>query len=683
MPMCNMGRSILRMLLVYVLLLGSPSITASQDWNALSAEARQLTQQVGEPFTKGRFAKANPFAERALPWREKFLDAGCVDVAESLNNLAKLYQPQNRDELAEAFRLAERALTMMQDGLYAEALPLHIHAMTSNQQAARLALTTVLQRKGRVLDAMTDQIASLRMHATREDQALLDQFARDLSYLATMQISPASTWAANSRQQEIAKTEAEVERRQDEISRRSVEFRSLIQPVSLDAVLQAIPRDAALVEIFLYEQLNPKAKSRAEEWVGGRYVAYVLRPESGSPLWVELGDAAEIEAEVKLLREALRDPKRTDIQKAARAVDERIMQPIRKLLGRARRLLLSPDGALNLIPFEALVDENGKYLIENYPLSYLASGRDLLRLRTQVGSQSASLVIANPQFDLTAAMPSVRSPARKSSTQSDENRRSTEFTLKTYRPLPGTSEEAELLGKLMPDAKVLIQENATESALKQARGPKVLHIATHGFFLPDLPRELSATIPERVRLRGTSDLLPLPARWENPLLRSGLILAGVNQQQSSANEDGVLTALEVAGLDLWGTKLVVLSACDTGLGDVKNGVGVYGLRRALVLAGSETQVMSLWKVSDDGTRDLMTASYTRLQKGEGRSEALRQVKLAMLHGQLKATASDRNRGTIDTGEKLATKDYRHPYFWAAFIQSGDWRSLDGKDVRAQ
>jgi CHAT domain-containing protein len=93
--------------------------------------------------------------------------------------------------------------------------------------------------------------------------------------------------------------------------------------------------------------------------------------------------------------------------------------------------------------------------------------------------------------------------------------------------------------------------------------------------------------------------------------------------------------------------------------------------------------MSLWKVSDDGTRDLMTAYYTRLQKGEGRSEALRQVKLAMLHGQLKATASDRNRGTIDTGEKLATKDYRHPYFWAAFIQSGDWRSLDGKDVRAQ
>lgn len=157
---------------------------------------------------------------------------------------------------------------------------------------------------------------------------------------------------------------------------------------------------------------------------------------------------------------------------------------------------------------------------------------------------------------------------------------------------------------------------------------------------------------------------PLPPAWENPLLRSGLVLAGVKQQQSGAGEDGVLTALEAAGLDLWGTKLVVLSACETGLGEVQNGEGVYGLRRALV-AGSQTQVMSLWKVSDAATRDLMTAYYTRLQAGEGRTEALRQVQLAMLRGELKPTQDG--------------ADYRHPYYWAAFIPSGDWRSMDGKD----
>lgn len=166
--------------------------------------------------------------------------------------------------------------------------------------------------------------------------------------------------------------------------------------------------------------------------------------------------------------------------------------------------------------------------------------------------------------------------------------------------------------------------------------------------------------------------------WENPLLRSGLVLAGVKQRQSGLGEDGVLTALEAAGLDLWGTKLVVLSACETGLGDVRNGEGVYGLRRALVLAGSETQVMSLWKVSDAGTRDLMVAYYTRLRNREGRAEALRQVQLAMLRGEMLSAANSRNRETTDPGRKSSTKNYRHPYYWASFIQSGDWRSLENK-----
>ncbi|PYS91310.1 MAG: hypothetical protein DMF64_12870, partial [Acidobacteria bacterium] len=124
--------------------------------------------------------------------------------------------------------------------------------------------------------------------------------------------------------------------------------------------------------------------------------------------------------------------------------------------------------------------------------------------------------------------------------------------------------------------------------------------------------------------------------------------------------------------------LVALSACETGLGDVRNGAGVYGLRRALVLAGSEAQVMSLWKVSDSGTRDLVTAYYTRLQQGEGRTEALRQVQLQMLRGELLPYASSGKRETSDTGETFAAKDYQHPYYWAAFIQSGDWRNMDGK-----
>ena len=137
------------------------------------------------------------------------------------------------------------------------------------------------------------------------------------------------------------------------------------------------------------------------------------------------------------------------------------------------------------------------------------------------------------------------------------------------------------------------------------------------------------------------------------MLRSGLALAGANLHQGG---DGILTSLEAAGLDLWGTKLVVLSACDTGVGQVQNGDGVYGLRRAFVLAGSETQVMSLWSVSDEGTRDLMVGYYKRLAAGEGRGAAMRAVRLAML--------KDPKRS--------------HPFYWASFIVSGEWANLDGR-----
>jgi CHAT domain-containing protein len=134
-----------------------------------------------------------------------------------------------------------------------------------------------------------------------------------------------------------------------------------------------------------------------------------------------------------------------------------------------------------------------------------------------------------------------------------------------------------------------------------------------------------------------------------------LALAGANLSKGG-DDDGILTALEAAGLNLWGTKLVTLSACDTGVGEVKNGDGVYGLRRSFVLAGAETLVMSLWPVSDTVTRELMTAYYKGLRQGLGRGEALRKVQLQMLKRPHRA----------------------HPFFWASFIQSGEWANLDGK-----
>jgi CHAT domain-containing protein len=211
--------------------------------------------------------------------------------------------------------------------------------------------------------------------------------------------------------------------------------------------------------------------------------------------------------------------------------------------------------------------------------------------------------------------------------------RSRDFSGLSFEPLPATAIEAASIKALLPDATLLTGPRATESAIKRARGPRVLHLATHGFFLGDTARGA----------RGTS-----LRSQENPMLRSGLVFAGVNALRSE-DDDGVLTALEAAGLDLGGTQLVVLSACEPGLGEVRNGEGVFGLRRAFVVAGAQTLVMSLWQVDDVTTQRMMTGYYKRLAAGEGRTEALRRAQLAL----------------------LAETKLRHPFFWASFIASGE------------
>lgn len=630
---------------------------------------------------KGDYSVAASFYQRSLVILEKALGPNHLLVAGGFANSASLSEASGNYELAvkflaKALEIRERNLALVLDtgsedqkqlflnkfaGETDSCISLHLNSAPSSPEAAQLAVTAILQRKGRALDAMTDQISSLRQRAVAQDQILLDRLAALRSDLATLQISGGGQMSLVARRNKIAEREAEVERFEAEIGKRSAEFRAKTQAVTLTALREALPPDEALVEIYAYHPINPKARLLSEKYGAEQYVAYVIQRDQAVPQWAVLGDASKIDGEVKRLRSALADPNRSDVQDLSRALDELVMRPIRGLLGQNRRLFLSPDGALNLIPFGALIDEHSRYLAENYSLTYLTSGRDLLRLQVDSESSAVAVAVANPLYNL------VPSKGAKSLTNPSVagNRRSVDFTIQDYKTLADTSEEAWIIGRLWPGSQLLLQEKATESALKQIHRPRLLHIATHGFFLSDqLPPSPAPT----------SD-----TQSESPMLRSGLVLAGVKQGESGPGQDGVLTALELAGLDLWGTKLVVLSACDTGLGEVRNGAGVYGLRRALVLAGSEAQVISLWKVSDSGTRDLMTAFYGRLKRGEGRTEALRQVQLAMLRGELTpaTSAPSGQRETRDTSRDVP-KDYRHPYYWAAFIQSGDWRSIDGK-----
>jgi CHAT domain-containing protein/Tfp pilus assembly protein PilF len=645
----------------------------------------------GLALRRGDAARAETLYLRALRIYERIYGGEHPTVALLLNNLSTGYVA--RDDAARAVSSQARAMDVSerqlahvlatgseeQKRLYAARLReeldytlwLHAGAAPSDAAALKLALTTVLRRKGRVLDAMSDQIGALRRHLRPEDRALLDRLSARRAELAALALKGPGKTPAAEFQSRLTQLGGEIERLEGEIGARSLEYRAQSQPVTLEAVQRALPAGTTLVEFAVYRPYNRKSRSREENFGAPRYAAYVL-PRAGAAQWVELGEAAAIDGAVAAWRAALADSRRTDVRQLARDVDERVMRPVRKLLGNeARQLFLSPDGALNLIPFGALADEQNRYLVESYSLTYLTSGRDLLRLQVKVDAAQPPVVVADPAFD--AGGPQQRGAARASADAAAQQRgaaaaagrRSADLAGTHFARLPGTAGEARAIGSILPGVRVLTAGQATEATLKQLSRPEVLHVATHGFFLID----------QKKGAGGASR--PAAARGENPLLRSGLALAGANALAGGAGEDGILTAYEAAGLDLWGTRLAVLSACETGVGEVESGDGVYGLRRALVLAGTESQVMSLWQVSDEATRDLMIEYYRRLQAGEGRTDALRRVQLEMLTGRKQESgAGGAQRGLAGAvGGQPQAGDRSHPFYWAAFIQSGDWRPM--------
>ncbi|WP_424095314.1 tetratricopeptide repeat protein [Moorena producens] len=602
---------------------------------------------------QGRYGEAEPLYHQALALRKKLLGEDHPDVAQTLNNLSTLYWAQGNiadaiDFLIKGLEIEEYNLTgniiagsERQKANYIASfsettnasVSLHLQSAPNDSNAARLALTTVLQRKGRILDVLANNQQTLRQLIDPESQRLLDQLNNTRTQLANLYYQkPENNVSLQQYRQQINTLTAEAHQLENQISRRSAEFRTLSQPITLEAIQKLIPANAVLVELVQYRPFNPKAPFN-QGFGKPRYAAYILRPQ-GDPQGIDLGDAEAIEQALVDFRFSLQDRHNPikQLKQSSRTLDALVMQPVRQLLGKPyqglnnpledfRHVLLSPDGILGLIPFQALVDENNHYLIENYNFTYLTSGRDLLRLQSKIPSQQPPLILANP-LDIQG------NPLDNGLGEGLATNSNYSIPQMSFPPLPTTTEEAQAIAQVFPNTEILNGSQATENALKQVNSPSILHLATHSFF------------EDKTEVG-------------NPLLRSGLILAEVNFAQSGG-DDGILTALEVSGLDLMGTELVVLSACETGLGDITIGEGIYGLRRAFVIAGTESQLVSLCQVDDIATKNLMIEYYQRLKANQGRSEALRQTQLEM----------------------LKSKEYQHPFYWASFILFGDWTPIE-------
>ena len=287
-----------------------------------------------------------------------------------------------------------------------------------------------------------------------------------------------------------------------------------------------------------------------------------------------------------------------------------------------------------------------EHLIDEYHFVYLSSGRDLLRPSNQASPTSAPLVMADPDFNL------VSDPSQQKDNPLQEvssKQRSYYSSQLQFRPLPGTRGEGIEIAKLL-GVEPYLQEHALENVLRATTAPYILHLATHGYFLPPATKGEEPRSGNRL-LNASEDIL----------LRSGIALAGANtwlkgKKLPVAAGDALLNGEDVAALDLSGTELVVLSACETGLGEVFTGEGVLGLRRSFMIAGTKSIVASLWKVPDAQTQELMISFYKKILAGLPRGKALREAQL-------------------DVRAK-----YPHPLYWGAFICIGESGPLPGRDV---
>src|SRR5262249_14898941 len=334
--------------------------------------------------TTGAYANAEPLYQRALAIREKAFGPEHPDTATFLANVAVLSwvadQPAKATPLLERGQVIEEnnARRFLLSGSEARkqaylqklrgnttSINVSFSLAVPDHQAVALGLTSILQSKGRVLDAMSDSVERLRQSVKPEDSKLFEQFAEVAQQLSTLTFQGPGNKPPDVYRKRLEELTQQQEQLETELSNRSAEFRQQVAPITLAGVQQAIPRDAVLVEWFPYRPFDPKGKDEKAWWGKPRYVAYVLKRDN-EPVVVDVGEAEAIESLVLDFRKALSDPKSAFVNEIAKELSEKLLGPLRAQLGNTERLLISPYGALNLLPFTALLDDKGEYLAKRF-----------------------------------------------------------------------------------------------------------------------------------------------------------------------------------------------------------------------------------------------------------------------------------------------------------------------------
>lgn len=615
----------------------------------------------------GEARAARPLYGRALGIREKALGPAHPEVASLLNDLARVQwsagealpamqsavraETIGREHFRQtARRLAEREALGYQrirySGLDVILSILGAAAPPSRPEGwAAGALDQLVRSRAMVLEEMVSRRRVAADSGAAEVASRFRELGLTRNRLARLALDGPDPDHPERYLEQLGRAQQEKERAERALAERSLRFRQDLdrRRVTLTEIRKALPGGSALVSIALYREA-PKDRAAGVEGEP-TYVGFVLRPGTGAPAVVPLGQAEAIDRLVGAwsheAAEGARGPSaagrraEASYREAGERLRRALWDPLSGALGGARQVFVVPDGPIHLVNLAALPDEAGGYMIETGPLiHYLAAERDLLRTEPQGPRGEGMLVLGGPDFG--GGTGAGREARREAEVPCGD------FVSLHFAALQAAKIEADEIGALWPDGRVekLAGAGATEAAFKRsAPGRRVLHLATHAFFLDG---------------RCAPDLVS-----DNPLLLSGLALAGANRRRDAAGggspDDGLLSAEEIAAMDLSGVEWAVLSACETGAGRVQAGEGVLGLRRAFESAGASTLIMSLWSVRDAAAREWMKELYRGRLAGASTAEAVRTASVKLLR------------------ELRRTGRSTHPFYWGAFVASGDWR----------
>lgn len=427
---------------------------------------------------------------------------------------------------------------------------------------------------------------------------------------------------------------------------------------AVERLTERMAEHTILVEFFQFQNMDfrPAVDRNEKRETKLHYLAMICN-QTGEVSCMDLGESEKIDQAIRRFRrnitgqnEEEAEEKRSlyfgeDVEFPAKDsgmnLYEWIIQPLERYLQGAQFVWIAPDSNIGRVPFEAIPLPNGGLMMDRYQMGYIGTARDLLRPNKSAGSAKSPIVIADPDFDYSANQGKAGSGESFSNSDNAEQLRTRSIR---FSPLPGTHQEGRAIAKLL-GVRPFLQKEAVESVLHSAHSPLILHVATHGFFLAN-PES------EKGRLNNTAAL---------QALRSGLVLAGVNtwlKEEAMPAEamDGILNCEDVAKLQLTSTEMVVLSACETGLGDSLAGEGIFGLARAFTLAGAKCRIISLWEVPDEITKELMIAFYQLLLSGKGRAESLHHAKLQI------------------------RDEHPEPKYWAGFICQGEMGPIPGLET---